>query len=889
MLSLYRTLSLGYLSRRWVRAFLIVACIALGVLALVATRALSQTMAKASLGNANPIAGQADLVISNGELLIDAKLAKELAKVPGVKSVRPRIFDNVKIVKPESLKDRNVLVMGIDLEDEKTDDASLDKLTFSDEVKNLLELLSNFKQAVKQLNLDLDQLPDWIKGRNPFAGKIVVVPGKELNYDLQTGGKQKFEVRKNGLSKAPIVVDPLGWVQGEGPYAILGGYVIVTDLESAAQVLEIPKGKVQRIDLALEPGVSRPAIRSAIELVLAKRAKVATPGEQDQSLHSVMDGMQVGFSLGGMAALVVALFLVYMALSVSVAERRHEIGILKSLGGTQGQIIFLFAGEALLLGLVGSLIGVPLGYLTANWTLAPVQDIVRDIFGQLDARQVDYSWPLTFAAVATGMITSLAACLAPAISASRENPAEAVRRIPKAVGKNQLVGQAVMSLALVGIGVGLVMTRGWLPIRWGTYGGLVFVLIGALVACPIFAAGMARTMHPVIRLFLGVEWRIAGDNLVRSPARTGLVIGALAAGVALVIQTAGLILSNRVALRTWVQESIAADLIVSSGGPVGSGGKSQPMAPSVAKEFLALNEVEAVLPIRFSKVPFRETLIFLITVDAPNAYLAEKKRLAKGDEVELYKTLTEQPGAIIVSDNFAAKHGVGAGDTITLTSPTGEVRLRIIGAIADYSWNSGSVFINRPDFLRYWQDDQVDVFDVFLRPGADPVAMKNKLNSKFGTRFDLFVLTRLELQTRIDDMIGGLYGIAYAQQFIVMLVAGLGVIMALLISVLQRRREMGLLRAIGASQSQVIYSVLAEAGLMGFMGTLIGLTVGIPLQWFVLQIVILEESGFLFPVHVPWGGALVVASCAMALAILAGLAPAYYAVRTRIPDAIAYE
>src|SRR5437879_7012839 len=106
----------------------------------------------------------------------------------------------------------------------------------------------------------------------------------------------------------------------------------------------------------------------------------------------------------------------------------------------------------------------------------------------------------------------------------------------------------------------------------------------------------------------------------------------------------------------------------------------------------------------------------------------------------------------------------------------------------------------------------------------------------------MHALTRQELQEPIDDMIERLYGIAYGQQIVVMLVAALGVVTALLISVLQRRREMGLLRAIGATRTQVIRSVLAEACLMGIIGTAIGLAVGIPLQWYVLKIVILEES-----------------------------------------------
>jgi putative ABC transport system permease protein len=113
--------------------------------------------------------------------------------------------------------------------------------------------------------------------------------------------------------------------------------------------------------------------------------------------------------------------------------------------------------------------------------------------------------------------------------------------------------------------------------------------------------------------------------------------------------------------------------------------------------------------------------------------------------------------------------------------------------------------------------------------------------------------------------------------------------MALLISVLQRRRELGLLRAVGATRSQVVRCVVAEASLMGLIGTLIGLTVGIPLEWYALRVVILEETGYSFPVYVPWTASLLIAAASLLTARLAGLGPALYAVRQRIPEAIAVE
>jgi putative ABC transport system permease protein len=138
-------------------------------------------------------------------------------------------------------------------------------------------------------------------------------------------------------------------------------------------------------------------------------------------------------------------------------------------------------------------------------------------------------------------------------------------------------------------------------------------------------------------------------------------------------------------------------------------------------------------------------------------------------------------------------------------------------------------------------------------------------------------------------MIERLYSIALGQEVVVVLVAALGVVMALLISVLQRRREMGLLRAIGASRAQVVYLVLAEACIMGIFGSILGVLFSMPLQWYALQIVFLEESGLTFDVLMPGSESAVISFSALVIAILAGFGPALYAVHARIPEAIAYE
>lgn len=863
MRSLYRTLSVRYLSRRSGRAGLIVASIALGVAALVATRTLSDTMSRATLASANPMAGQLDFIVSNGELPIERAVATDLRKVPGIAHVRARLHDTAWLL--DGAAKKAVLVMGVDVNSELKE--------LNDEKRGLVNLSPGIEGAYAFAYLT-----------RRLAGPPAVV-GKELDNDLPKEGTY-LQVEKDGTKHD---LQRVGWIEARGDMAPLGGYVILLDLESAEKLLGYPSGTVTRIDVALEPGADVTQARAAVVAAVRGRGDVRTPLEQNQSLESASAGMRTGFAMGGLMTLIVAMFLVYNALSVSVAERRHEIGILLALGATRAQVALLFAGEATLLGLVGSLLGIPLGIGAAQLGLQPVQRVMSDIFTSVHSRQVDVTPSIVLMALVAGVLAAVGASLLPAVQAAGERPAEAVRRVPKIPTLHRLVLQIVGSALLICAGVALIALREYAPQRLGSYWGIGLVLLGALLGAPVVASLLARLLRPIARRWFAFEWRLAADNLVTSPGRSGLVIAALAAGVALVVETAGVIQSNREALRDWVRDTIAADIVVTAGSPIGSGGQSAAMSEQVGVELRKLPEVAQALPIRAPRILYGDAQVLLTATDAGLAYADGHGRPVSARQAELFRRLEDEPDSALVSENFPLLHGVGPGDTLTLPGRRGPVRLKVIGTLPDYSWSLGSIIMHRRDYLRHWGDTKVDYFDIYLREGVDPLAAKERIAARLGAQHDLFPLTRAELQGQIDGMIERFYGIAYAQQVVVMMVAALGMVMALMIAVMQRRREIGTLRAIGASQAQVMYAVLAEACLMGVFGTLLGFAVGIPLEWYALRVLILEEAGFLFPVHIPWTAGLVIATVALGAAALAGLGPALAAVRQRIPEAIAYE
>jgi putative ABC transport system permease protein len=917
----------------------VVASIALGVATLVATRALNQSMTEAVRGSTAPLAGVADLHVSNGESGVPITLAADLLRIEGIRRVEPVVVGRVRM--PDLENQRQALLLGIVWRADSADNnpwrVKIDWTVSPESVRGLKgadpqDLLSTLKQYLRRVppqfqvrpvlvggDLDEELKPARLDARlerilNGLTALVERFLGKELAEKLKSA-----PIRAQPANQEPHLLIKVGTVRAEGVADDLIRNALIMDAHDAADLLGQP-GLVTRIDLFLEAGANRQNVSERIEARLAARSReiqaqtaaslaccpqvpsqvtwlglvaapqpspqVRTPEANEQRMQDVMAGLQIGFSLCGFGAIVVGLFLVYNALAVTVAERRHEIGILRSVGATRGQIWGLFLGEAGLLGLTGAALGVPAGVGLAHLGLEPMKEVLSDLLVALETKRVVVTLSTMIFAALAGVATALIAGLVPAIRAAEEQPADAVRRNPQRIPWTYRILQFATSLGLIMAGVALVLSRASLRERAGSHGGLVLVLVGLLLLMPLLTAAIARLLQPLVRVTLGLETRLAADNLVRAPGRTGLVITALAAGVAMVLQTAGVIRSSEEAILKWVDESFAADLIISSGSAVAGSGQNIPLRDDLGKQIeAAFPAVEAALPVRYRLVDFRNTIVFIIARDARRFYQIHKGSRAI-PELELYPPLSD-PNAnnVLISESFAALHGKKPGDTLTLE----ENQFTVIGTVVDYYWNRGTVVMDRDLYKRCFNDSLVDIFDVYLSPDKDPDAVRDAVNRLWGVEEALVILKKNQMRQQIADMIRRLFGIAYSQEIVVGLVAALGVVMALLISVLQRRRELGLLRAVGATRGQILGTVLAEATLMGVIGTIIGIAVGVPLEWYCVQVILFEEAGFLFPVLIPWLEAAIIALIAVTVATMAGLGPAIHTSRLRIPEAIAYE
>ena len=571
--AVYRVLSLRYLLHRWDRALLIVVSIALGVATLISARILNQCIEAAAQDTTTPGAA-AELYVTNGEAGVLRSLVDELraANVPGVKSVQPLVYDRVTL---PDLDGRVAVLIGAEV---------TSQLIQKD---NPLKVTVEFNNSPARLQL-LPVLGAIQEGDFTKAGKLwdkiparLVMVSRPI-YDewlRRGGGNKPFVVRH---AQRDVECLPVGIVDfaPDSPLAPMGKNFIGMSVGQAARVLRPipPLGvvlggpgdalaeelgspeKVNRIDLFLEPGADNDASRARRRPTCRQRASVRTPDAQRRSTQEIVSGLQLAFLVCAAGAMIVGLFLVYNAMAVTVAERRPDIGILRSVGATRGQIVVLFASLATILGVIGAIARRAARHRAGRTHAQPVPERtgvdVPEPGPESDADLVDERG----AGGPRGRLDGRVRGARPGGPGRERRPGP--RRPPQRRAARKVSGSSIhrlCCLTLLGGGAAMILFRHELPARLGAVGGMMIVLIGLLLVGSD-PRRHSRLVPATARCATcPISVRLAFDNLSRAPGRTGVVIGALGAGVALMFQTAGVARSNEEPVVAWIAQVVQAD------------------------------------------------------------------------------------------------------------------------------------------------------------------------------------------------------------------------------------------------------------------------------------------------------------------------------------------
>jgi putative ABC transport system permease protein len=647
---------------------------------------------------------------------------------------------------------------------------------------------------------------------------------------------------------------------------------------------------VDRVDLSVTPGAAASDVATALRATVGPAFSVERPARKNDRVAKMLASLQSGLTMASLVALLVGMFLIHNTMSISVVQRRREIGILRALGTTRRDLVLLFTLEGLLLGVVGAALGTIGGIALARLLLQAMTQSVTEMFVAVAATELRVKPAIVLGACGLGVAASTCAAALAARQVARASPVVAlrtgalVRATPPAMRITRADALGIALIIVSAVLVRVVPPGGLLLASSLACGTLV--LAGALLVQRVVQLmnGLAR---PILSRAAPVEVRIANENLPRDIVRTSSTAAALMVGVAMATSFAAFVGSFVSSTVDWVDQMLPADLWITSAARVAGGGATLPIAPELAGELAALPDVEEVERVRMDDIVYEGYPIKLIAGDI--AVLDRRAHLLMLEGTQAEATKKMRSGAIAVAENFSRRFNVHAGQRIALGVKNGTREFDVCAVIVDYTSDTGVILLDLSTYLENWGDERVDTFKVYLRPGADPEPTRRAVNERFGDHYDLFVLTNREFREQVVAMLDQTFALMHVLEAIAIVISVLGVLNALLANVLDRVRELAVMRAVGMLRRQVRTMVVAEGLFVGAIGAAAGVLLGLAVGYILLGYLNVAQTGWYLPYRPSWSAVIETALLVVAGSTLAGWYPASKAAALVVADALEYE
>jgi putative ABC transport system permease protein len=685
---------------------------------------------------------------------------------------------------------------------------------------------------------------------------------------LGVGVEDSLEVTVEGVARRLRVVALLE-PEDEGSARAMESLVL-TDISTAQELLG-QVGRLSRIDLKLPGGKAGEEQLSRLGALLPEGTEVVRPGARGNAVEQMTRAFRTNLTALSLLALVVGTFLIYNTMTFSVVQRREQLGRLRAVGITRGELFAMVLGEAAVLGAVGTVAGLLLGVLLGRGLVELVTRTLNDLYLVVSVRGLSLE-PSTLAkGLLLGLGATLAAALLPAWEAARSAPAVTLRRsMLEDVARRRAPRLALLGLLVLALGVGLLSlpTPELLP----AYCGLFAVLLGSALLVPWVTARLAGAAAVPLGRSFGLLGRMAARGVTASLSRTAVALAALMVAVATTVGVGLMVASFRDTVADWLGTSLQADVYISPPALVTRRGGAT-FTPGLAEHLRATPGVAGSTTIRTVQVRVEGVPTDLRAVDFGGTPV-RPYRFKQGDPERVWKEW-EAPDALLVSEPFAFHRRVGVGGTVELATDKGPRRFRVVGVYFDYGSDSGTLLMSRDTYLRHFDDARVSGVSLYAAPGQDVDALVARVRERAGDAQALDVRSNRALRETSLEVFDRTFTITHVLRLLAVGVAFIGVLSALMALQLERARELAVLRATGLTPRQLWALVSLQTGLLGLLAGLFALPLGVALAYVLVHVINQRSFGWTLQLLVVPGVLAQALVLALVAAALAGLYPSW--------------
>lgn len=858
--ALFRGLVLGHLRSNRLRALVTLFAVGLGVAISLAIDLANATAVSSFASSVNVVANHVNLQVLGIGRGFDERALLRVTRVDGVQYASPTIEESVVVGarSGDPFSGEILRVLGIDL----------------------LRPLPRDESASVATPGEYDA--SGVGGPDPYT--IVARRGAIISQRVATHYHLKVGSVLRALSGDTAVRFRVAAILPAG-VAGLDTSVMFVDI-TTAQELFGKVGLLDRIDLIVDDK-RVDAVQRGVAAVIPHGARAIKPTVRTGEIKRMLRSFQLNLAALSYVAMLVGMYLIYNTVAISVVQRRPEIGTLRALGATRGQIFRTFLAEGALFGVFGSLLGLGIGSVLAQLSVGAVARTVDTLYVATHADRVSYDPLVLLKAFLVGTVLATASALFPALEAAATLPAITMRAQGFETRRRRPgVGLALAGALLLACAYALTFLPAYDGIPLAGYAAGLLIIFGGSLCVPLAIAGVAATAR-AFALHLSPAGLLGATNLGASIRRNSVAVASLMVAIAMMVSVAILIGSFRTTVVAWADETLKADLFVR---PLGLQDASYDarFSPAVADKIRRVPGVAAVDTFRAISIPYKGTLTTLAAADFTTIADRNKLRfLGHVDTRALAHTLPNTTN-VVVSEPFSTRFGTHVGDTVDIDTPAGLTHFHVAALYNDYSSEAGMMIVDTRTFARLFHDTSVNSLAIYAQPGTDlPTLRTRVIRSVLPQRID--VQTTRELRALVISIFNRTFAITYALYIISITIAVLGVVSTLFALVLERRREIGLLRYLGLTARDVRRMVFYEAAYIGGLGGITGVAVGVLLALLLIFVINRQAFGWLIELHMPYDFLAEAIALVVVAALIAGIYPARVAARIKTAEAVRTE